>query len=166
MNVIRRSKKKLTVILLADERLLPNGDLNDLGAKERMLRKTEYDVKQAIESLGHTLVPVGISNDISTITDALAAHKPDIVFNLAEEFNHVGHFDQHVVSFLEMLRQPYTGCNPRGLTIARDKALTKKILAYDGMKVPDFGIFPMKRATKGRSKRRLSRLATGTPSTS
>src|SRR5689334_15048478 len=110
---IKRSKKKLTVVLLADERLLPNGDLAELSGKERNLRKTEYDVKNAIESLGHTLVPVGISNDISAITDALEAHKPDIVFNLAEEFNHVGHFDQHVVSFLEMLSQPYNGCNPR-----------------------------------------------------
>lgn len=148
MTASRKSKKKLTVILLADERLLPDGDLEAFSEKERMLRKTEYDVKRAIESLGHTLIPVGVSNDLSTIRDAIDAHKPDIVFNLAEEFNHVGHFDQHVVSFLEMLRQPYTGCNPRGLTIARDKALTKKILAYDGLKVPEFAIFPMRRTTK------------------
>ena len=148
MTVIRKSKRKLRVVLLADERLLPDGDLADFTGKERMLRKTEYDVKQAIESLGHTLIPVGVSNDLSTIRDAIDSHKPDIVFNLAEEFNHVGHFDQHVVSFLELLRQPYTGCNPRGLTIARDKALTKKILAYDGLKVPEFAIFPMKRVTK------------------
>jgi D-alanine-D-alanine ligase len=148
MSTIRKSKKKLTVILLADERLLPDGDLSTFSGKERMLRKTEYDVKHAIESLGHTLIAVGVSNDLHTIRDAIDAHKPDIVFNLAEEFNHVGHFDQHVVSFLELLRQPYTGCNPRGLTIARDKALTKKILAYDGLKVPEFAIFPMRRTTK------------------
>lgn len=148
MSTIRRSKKKLTVILLADERLLPDGDLEQHSGKDRMLRKTEYDVKNAIESLGHTLIPVGISNDLSVITSSLDTYKPDIVFNLAEEFNHIGHFDQHVVSFLEMLRQPYTGCNPRGLTIARDKALTKKILAYDGVKVPEFAIFPSNRATK------------------
>jgi D-alanine-D-alanine ligase len=113
-----------------------------------MLRKTEFDVKQAIESLGHDFIAVGISNDLSTIRDAIDTHKPDVVFNLAEEFAHIGHFDQHVVSFLELLRQPYTGCNPRGLTIARDKALTKKILAYDGLKVPEFAIFPMRRVTK------------------
>lgn len=148
MTAIKKSKKKLTVILLADERLLPDGDLSAFSGKERMLRKTEYDVKHAIESLGHKLIPVGISNDLHTIRDAIDAHKPDIVFNLAEEFNHVAHFDQHVVSFLELLRQPYTGCNPRGLTIARDKALTKKILAYDGLKVPEFAIFPMRRTTK------------------
>lgn len=148
MTVGRKPQKRLTVILLADERLLPSGELSDYSTKQQLLRKTEYDVKNAIESLGHHLIAVGVSNDLSTIRGAIDAHKPDIVFNLAEEFGGIGHFDQHVVSFLELLRQPYTGCNPRGLTIARDKALTKKILAYDGLKVPEFAIFPMNRATK------------------
>lgn len=147
--IIKRSpKKKLRVVLLADERLLPTGDLSKFSDKQQLLRKTEFNVKEAIESLGHELIAVGLSDDLSTIRGAIDAHKPDIVFNLAEEFHGIGHFDQHVVSFLELLRQPYTGCNPRGLTIARDKALTKKILAYDGFKVPEFAIFPMRRSTK------------------
>lgn len=143
-----RSKKKLTVLLLADERLLPTGNLTDFTGTERNLRKTEYDVKDAIESLGHQLISIGFSDDLSAIQAAVTEHKPDIVFNLAEEFHGVGHFDQHVVSFLELMRQAYTGCNPRGLTIARDKALTKKILAYDGLKVPEFAIFPKKGSQK------------------
>jgi D-alanine-D-alanine ligase len=145
---VHKSNKKLNVVLLADERLLPIGDLADYDSKQQLLRKTEYHVKQAIESLGHQVIVVGVSNDLSAILNAIEGNKPDIVFNLAEEFNGIGHFDQHVVSFLELLRQAYTGCNPRGLTIARDKALTKKILAYDGLKVPEFAVFPMRRATK------------------
>jgi D-alanine-D-alanine ligase len=47
-----------------------------------------------------------------------------------------------VVSYLELKRQKYTGCNPRGLTLARDKALTKKILAYHRIPVPRFAVFP------------------------
>lgn len=148
MITIKKAKKKLSVVLLADEALLPTGAITDYSEKQRMLRKTEYDVKNAIESLGHHLIAVGVSNDLSTIRGAIDAHKPDIVFNLVEEFDGVGHFDQHVVSFLELRRQAYTGCNPRGLTIARDKALTKKILAYEGLKVPEFAIFPMNRVKK------------------
>ena len=68
----------------------------------------------------------GRSDDLSTIRGAIDAHKPDIAFNLVEEFDGIGHFDQHVVSYLELRKQAYTGCNPRGLTLARDKALTKK----------------------------------------
>jgi D-alanine-D-alanine ligase len=45
------------------------------------------------------------------------------------------------VSYLELKKQKYTGCNPRGLTLARDKALTKKILAYHRIAVPRFAVF-------------------------
>ena len=37
---------------------------------------------------------------------------------------------------------PYTGCNPRGLMIARDKALSKKILHYHRIRVPRFAVVP------------------------
>ena len=140
------TKKKLRVIMLADESLLPNGDLKDFSEKQRELRKTEFDVRDAIEALGHDLFSIGVSDDLSTIRGAIDAHKPDIAFNLVEEFAGIGHFDQHVVSYLELRKQPYTGCNPRGLTLARDKALTKKILAYHGLKVPEFATFPQRRA--------------------
>jgi len=141
-------KKKLRVILLADESLVPEGELKDLSEKQRELRKTEFDVRDAIESLGHDVFSIGVSDDLSTIRGAIDAHKPDVAFNLLEEFAGRSHFDQHVVSYLELRKQPYTGCNPRGLTLARDKALTKKILAYHGLKVPEFATFPMSRTTK------------------
>lgn len=139
---------KLRVILLADERLLPVGDLKDFSLNQRELRKTEFHVRDALETLGHEVLAIGVSDDLSTIRGAIDAHKPDIAFNLVEEFGGIGHFDQHVVSYLELKSQPYTGCNPRGLTLARDKGLTKKILAYEGLKVPEFAIFPRKRAAK------------------
>ena len=66
--------------------------------------------------------------------------KPHIVFNLMEAFADVTTFDQNVVSYLELLRLPYTGCNPRGLILARDKALSKKLLAYHRIPVPDFTV--------------------------
>ena len=145
---MKSPKKKLKVILLADESLLPAGDLKDYSEKQRELRKTEFDVRDAIEALGHDVISIGVSDDLSTIRGAIDAHKPDIAFNLVEEFHGVGHFDQHVVSYLELSKQAYTGCNPRGLTLARDKALTKKILAYHGLKVPEFAIFAKRRPTK------------------
>jgi D-alanine-D-alanine ligase len=140
--------RKLRVIMLADDKLLPVGDLNDFSEKQQELRKTEFDVRDALEQLGHEIVAIGVSDDLSTIRGAIDAHKPHIAFNLVEEFDGIGRFDQHVVSYLELRKQPYTGCNPRGLTLARDKALTKKILAYEGIKVPEFAVFPQRRAFK------------------
>src|SRR5262245_34851670 len=144
----RKGRRKLRFILLADCDLLVLVRLEGFSGKERELRKTEYDVSDVIESLGHEIYSIGVSDDLSTIRGAIDAHKPHVAFNLVEEFGGVGHFDAHVVSYLELRKQPYTGCNPRGLTLARDKALTKKILAYHGFKVPAFGIFPEKRAVK------------------
>src|SRR5262245_10194946 len=119
------AKKKLRVILLADETLVPDGRLADFSEKQRELRKTEFDVRDAIDTLGHDVISIGVSDDLSTIRGAIDAHKPDIAFNLLEEFGGISHFDQHVVTYLELRKQPYTGCNPLGLILARDKALTK-----------------------------------------
>jgi D-alanine-D-alanine ligase len=63
-----------------------------------------------------------------------------------EEFHGVGTYDQHVVSYLELMRQPYTGCNPAGLFITHDKALTKKILTYHRIPTPRFAFCPIGRA--------------------
>jgi D-alanine-D-alanine ligase len=69
--------------------------------------------------------------------------KPTITFNLMEAFDDVVVFDQNVVSYLELLKVPYTGCNPRGLTLSRDKALAKKLMAYHRIQVPDFLVVPI-----------------------
>jgi D-alanine-D-alanine ligase len=73
---------------------------------------------------------------------------PHIVFNLLEAFAGITTFDQNVVSYLELLRLPYTGCNPRGLILARDKALSKKLLAYHRVPVPDFTVVGVGRRPK------------------
>src|SRR5205823_8382977 len=48
---------------------------------------------------------------------------------------------QHVVAFLELMRQPYTGCNPRGLLLSRDKSLSKQLLAFHRIATPQFAVF-------------------------
>src|SRR6058998_829578 len=72
---------------------------------------------------------------------------------LLEAFDDVTIFDQNVVSHLELLKLSYTGCNPRGLLIARDKSLSKKLLAYHRIRVPEFEVFRI-----GRPIRRPKRL--------
>jgi len=43
---------------------------------------------------------------------------------------------------LEMLGVRYTGASTAGLVLARDKALSKKVLVYHGIKVPHFAVYP------------------------
>ena len=94
---------------------------------------------------------LGISDNLDELRSVITEWKPDIVFNLLEEFHGIVTYDQHVVAFLELLRQPYTGCNPRGMMLSRDKALSKQILSYH--RIPDAAV----RRVPPRHKLRLPR---------
>jgi len=92
--------------------------------------------------MGHDVSCVGLGGDLGVIDRALRRKGPHVTFNLVEELKELPYFDQHVVSYLELRKQKYTGCNPRGLIVARDKALTKKVLAYHRIRVPRFAVVP------------------------
>jgi D-alanine-D-alanine ligase len=115
--------------------------------------KMEWDVISTLKKRKHELRVIGVSDDLTPIRSSIEEFKPTIVFNLMEAFANVSVFDQNVVSYLELLRVPYTGCNPRGLTLSRDKALAKKLMAYHRIPVPDFIVVP-----RGRRPRRPKRL--------
>jgi D-alanine-D-alanine ligase len=140
------------MVLLTHE-LMPPEAIPEGVEKEKQPWRTEYDVITALKSMGHEVYPVGLQSDLAVIANAREQHKPHVAFNLLEEFDGHALFDQHVVSYLELLKQPYTGCNPRGLTLAHDKALTKKILSFHRLAVPGFGVFP-----KGQKVARPARL--------
>ncbi len=139
--------KKLRVLVLMHEDLIPpeNPEGVDLATVEW---KTEYDVVTTLRGMGHEAKPLGVRNDLGVIRRAIEEWKPHIAFNLLEEFDGVAVYDQNVVSYLELLRMPYTGCNPRGLMLAHDKALSKKILSYHRIRIPEFTVFPMRRTIK------------------
>src|SRR5437016_5836577 len=131
-----KPKTKLRIVVLLSQELMPPDTIPDGVEKEKQLWRTEYDVISTLKSMGHDVYPVGLRSDLEVIAKAREEHKPQIAFNLLEDFEGRALYDQHVVSYLELVKQPYTGCNPRGLTIAHDKALTKKILSYHRILVP------------------------------
>jgi D-alanine-D-alanine ligase len=107
--------------------------------------KMEWDVVSTLRKGKYDLRVIGVHDDLTPIRQNVEDFKPDIVFNLMEAFADIGVFDQNVVSYLELLRLPYTGCNPRGLTLARDKSLAKKLFAYHRVPAPDFTVVPLNR---------------------
>ncbi|MCO4793230.1 MAG: ATP-grasp domain-containing protein [Bacteriovoracaceae bacterium] len=109
---------------------------------------TEFDVLSNLKKNGHDVRALGIISDLKPLRETVEEFKPHIVFNLLEEFDGEAVFDQNVVSYLELLRIPYSGNNPRGLIFARDKALTKKILTYHRIGTPKFQVFAKNKKTK------------------
>jgi len=137
--------KKLRILAMMHADLVPPDKISGLTDEEIAPFKTEFDVVSTLRDLGHHVRPLGVLSDLAVIREAIADWQPDIVFNLLEEFDGVATYDQHVVSYLELLRVPYTGCGPRGLMLARDKALAKRLLTYHRIRVPDFAVFPRRR---------------------
>lgn len=135
--------KKLRVLVLMHEDLVPPEDISGLSRKEIAPWKAEYDVSAGLEHLGHEVRPIGLKNELGVLREAIQSWQPQVCFNLLEEFHGVAIYDQYVVAYLELLRQAYTGCNPRGLMLAHDKALAKQILSYHRIRVPAFGVFPI-----------------------
>ena len=131
--------KKVRVLALVHDHLVPPEDTTGIDVLEAEW-KMEYDVIETLREMGHTVQVLGIHDDLSGIRPTVEAFKPHIIFNLMEAFAGIPTFDQNVVSYLELLHVSYTGCNPRGLILARDKALSKKLLAYHRIPVPGFTV--------------------------
>ena len=140
--------KKRRVLVLTHPDFIPPEDVTDIQDPALDACLTEFDVIQNLKMLGHDVEILGVAEDLSRLRLAIEGFKPHICFNLIEEFHGQPLFDQHVVSYLELLKQKYTGCNPRGLTICHDKALCKKILTYHRIPTPAFQVFQRGRKVK------------------
>lgn len=137
--------RKLRILVLVHETLVPPDSIEGVSDAEMLEWKSEFDVISTLRVMGHEVRPLGVSDDTDPIRQAILDWKPHICFNLLEEFHGVGTYDQHIASYLELMRQPYTGCSPRGLMLSRDKALSKKLLTYHRIRTPRFVDFPLDR---------------------
>lgn len=139
--------KKLRVLVLMHESLVPPESLDGYTDDEILEWKTEFDVVNTLREMGHTVLALGVSDDLGVLRRATEEFKPHIWFNILEEFHGVGIYDNAVVSYLELMKQHYTGCNPRGLLLAHDKPLAKKILAFHKIPTPGFFVVPRGKKT-------------------
>src|SRR5690242_17741403 len=133
--------KRLRTLVVVHASLVPPESLEGHSDKEIEEWRTEFDVTSTLRRLGHDVRCIGVLDSLTELRSAIADWEPDVVFNLLEEFDGIVTYDQHVVAFLELMRQPYTGCNPRGLLLSRDKFLCKQLLAFHRIPTPQFTVF-------------------------
>ncbi len=133
--------KSLRIMVVAHASLVPPDDLSGVAAAPLDEMRTEIDVITTLKAMGHEVLVVGVLDSLTELRTVMTDWRPDIAFNLLEEFDGIVTYDQHVVAFLELSRQRYTGCNPRGLLLSRDKPLSKQLLSYHRIPTPQFTVF-------------------------
>ncbi|HWM47432.1 MAG TPA: ATP-grasp domain-containing protein [Xanthobacteraceae bacterium] len=140
--------KPLRVLVLMHPDVVPPDSARGYSPQEINVWKTEYDVVSTLRASGHEVHPIGVQDELKPVRDAIEGFKPHVVFNLLEEFHGEVIYDHNVASYLELMQVPYTGCNPRGLMLARGKDLSKTLVHHRRIAVPAFAVFPMRRKVK------------------
>jgi D-alanine-D-alanine ligase len=131
-------RKKLKVLALFDAMGPPPAD-GDLTAElKKEDRKTERNVLDALAKLEHTTEHLVIFDDLDPLRQKLQTFQPHVIFNLADQFKNNRAFDQNIASFLELQGLHFTGCGSSGLLLCKNKGISKKILGYHRIHVPNF----------------------------
>ncbi len=125
--------------------LVPPDDVDGMSEAEIDEFRTELDVLSTLKRLKHEVRVVGVGDHLTELRQTIDEWRPHVVFNLLDEFSGIISYDHHVVAYLELIRQRYTGCNPRGMMLSRDKVLTKRVLASHRVATPQFRLFPFGR---------------------
>src|SRR5947209_4461925 len=147
-----RAMRRLRILVLMHPDFMPPDSTSGYTAQQINVWKTEYDVVSTLRAAGHEVRPLGVQDELKPVRDEIEGFRPQVVFNLLEQFHGEVIYDHNVASYLQLMQVPYTGCNPRGLVLARGKDLSKTLVHYHRVAVPAFAVFPMRRKVK-RSKR-------------
>ena len=118
------------------------------GAQRTEDALEEYDsletveaLEAAIQSQDHSTVRLGGGRDFLR---KVLCEKVDLVFNIAEGLGNYRSREAQVPSVMEMLDIPYSGSDPATLAISLDKPLTNRIIAGEGVCVPQSRIIDKK----------------------
>jgi D-alanine-D-alanine ligase len=140
--------KPLRVLVLMHPDFMPPDSAKGYTPQEINVWKTEYDVVSTLRAAGHEVHPLGVQEELRPIRKAIEEFKPHVAFNLLEQFHGETIYDHNVASYLELMKVPYSGCNPRGLMLARGKDLSKTLVHHHRIAVPAFAVFPMRQKVK------------------
>ncbi len=101
-------------------------------------RKTDIqEITEVLEHAGYKVFSVPVDGSRECLA-RLAQVEADLLFNLVEGFGDDDTKEPYVAAYLELLGLRYTGSNARALSLAMDKALTKKVLQFHQVLTPRF----------------------------
>ena len=101
-------------------------------------RPTERDVARSLKRLGVKLSVFGVFENAQNLLEFLEAEKPNVVFNLCETYRGQRSQEGNIAALIDLAGIPFTGSPSGALHLCKNKATTKMILGYEGIRVPDF----------------------------
>jgi len=113
------------------------------------VEEAEYEIAEALMAKDHEVLLVGVHDDLHHMGESLHEFEPDLVFNCAEAFCEDPHLDYIFASLLESDGYRYTGSPSIGLLLSRNKGMSKKVLAYHGIRVPGFATYRLSEEVAG-----------------
>jgi len=136
-------KEKILVVFDSSSPVPPNQNLNELLRGDDW--KTERNILKTLKELDYSYEAICIFDNLEIITEKVKTYKPDIVFNLVESFKNESFHERDISAFFKLMDIPFTGCGPTGITLCKNKALSKEILSFHRIRVPKFMIFKKKK---------------------
>ena len=95
------------------------------------------EIASVLRAGGHEVVRVVVDGTPACLR-RLSRVQCDLLFNLVEGFGDDDTKEPNVAAYYDLLGLRYTGSGPRGLALAMDKAVTKKVLHFHGVQSPMF----------------------------
>ena len=119
---------------------ITHGPDETTDAPRRGQKKTDVqEIAAILRSAKHEVVGISVDGTPDCLK-TLAGLSADLVFNLVEAYGGDSTKEPNVAAYYDLLALPYTGSGPRGLALAMDKAVTKKLLAFHGIPTPKFAV--------------------------
>lgn len=105
----------------------------------------EFDLSLTAQEIASVLPDATLAATIGEareVLSLLAAHEPDVVFNLCEAPCGRPDFEPYVAALLEWTGTRFTGSGSETLALCRRKDRTNAVLADAGVPVPRLGVLP------------------------
>jgi len=135
--------EKVLVVFDSSSPLSADLNLNELLKGDDW--KTERDILRTLKELEYEFEPACIFDNLELLAEKIKSYQPHIIFNLVESFKNQFRHERDIVSFFKLLGIPTTGCGPTGITLCKNKGLSKEILSHHRIRVPGFVILKRKK---------------------
>lgn len=135
-----KNRRVLVLFDLAEPAPADHDYTDDLSARSADEWKSEADLASALRALDCSARYFGLYDNLNELVDTIKDYKPHVVFNLCEAFNADRGLEAEIAGLLQLLGVAYTGARPGALRLCKDKALSKKLVSFHGVRTPRFKV--------------------------